>query len=819
MCEACRKRIEANVFEGLDAPFDPSTPYVIEVGDTFFGNLNPGSEPDLDAIRLEVTAGETYEVALTGGIGVAIGDPYLFILDAGGNLIGEDDDGGPGASSLLTFTASFTGSVFLIADTFTSEETGSYALSVSLGTPPPPPPVGTFEEMADYLTDGHWEEDGESRHVFDTSSSNIITVDITSLSVDGQQLARWAFEAWEMVANIDFQEVSFGADLEFIDTDDGAYSSYTASGGITTSSLINVSQTDWVDFYGTTLDSYSFSTYIHEIGHALGLGHMGGYNGSANYATDATFANDSLQLSIMSYFSNSENPTVNATNAENLTAQLVDILAVQNLYGAASGGVTAGDTTYGVGSALGNYLDIVFAALATGDFSGDYTGEPIAITIFDEDGIDTVDLSFDNINGQVIDLNPGTFSDVSGAVGNIGIALGTILENLITGDGNDEITTNDANNDIQSGGGDDTVYASEGNDTLNGGMGTDRLVFDFNFDLMTSGVFSGTNALLTAGLVVADAFDFEYFDFLDQSFTFSELQAELESQPSVIFGTDGSDLDLMGTTGDDTISALSGSDSVMALNGNDSVLGGIGNDTLDGGEGNDTIKGSNGKDVIYGQAGNDVIVGNTGHDRIYGGDDDDYVNAGPGRDTIYGEAGKDRLEGRDGSDEIHGGIGHDRLIGGQGADLIMGDEGRDRLEGGKDADTLMGGIGDDLLLGGKGNDSLDGGANNDNLQGGSENDTLNGGDGDDTLNGGDGSDEFIFTAGSDIIQDFVSTEDTLVLMSTAPAGYTSVPDNIADYFSTVDGNLIFTVDGSNTLQINGYTDVNAIIDDIVIAFV
>ena len=59
----------------------------------------------------------------------------------------------------------------------------------------------------------------------------------------------------------------------------GAYStSQVGFNGYITSSFVNVS-TNWLRDFGTSIDSYSLTTYIHEIGHALGLGHQGYYNG------------------------------------------------------------------------------------------------------------------------------------------------------------------------------------------------------------------------------------------------------------------------------------------------------------------------------------------------------------------------------------------------------------------------------------------------------------------------------------------------------------------------------------------------------------
>ncbi|WP_299378384.1 M10 family metallopeptidase [uncultured Tateyamaria sp.] len=811
--------INATITESIDAPGDLSTPYIINVGDTFLGNLNG----DFDFVGLNVVAGTTYEVALTGNGPNAINDPFTGLLDSNNSVLLTDDDSGPGLSSLFVWTATYTGVAYVVADTYSGNETGGYAITVSAGTAPPPPPVGTYDEMADYLTDGHWNEDGESRHVFfnaAVSASNVITVNITSLTAEGQQLARWAFEAWEMVANIEFVEVTFGEDLEFIDSDSGAYSSYTASGGITTSSLVNVS-TAWLTQYGTTLDSYSFSTYIHEIGHALGLGHQGDYNGSANYANDATFANDSLQLSIMSYFQNSENPTTDASDAENLTAQMVDILAVQNLYGAAEGGATAGDTTYGANSNLGNYMDEVFATAVSGTPSSVYTGNPGAFTIYDEGGTDLLDLSYDT-NNQVIDLNPGTFSNVGGLISNVAIALGAEIENLITGSGNDAVTTNAADNDVQTGGGNDTVNASEGNDTLNGGAGSDNLVFDFNFNQITSGSVVGTLATLTGafGTVLASAF--EIFTFADQSFSLTQLAANVPTAPptpgDVIDGTPEDDGTLTGTAGDDTISGFGGSDDIAAGGGNDTVLGGIGFDTVDGGDGNDSITGADGFDELSGGAGNDTLNGNNGFDLLNGGDNDDLLNGGLGLDTLNGDAGNDTLNGQSGFDTLDGGTGNDLLNGNAGADNMLGGAGNDTLNGGINNDTLDGGSNNDQLNGGNGRDSLEGGSGADVLRGNAGNDTLHGGSGNDILNGGIGADTFVYTGGNDIIQDFQNNVDALIVDQALLQGNDPNDVDLLDFVTVVNGNLVVTLDAGTSLQINGYTDGEQLLDDLTFTF-
>ena len=59
-----------------------------------------------------------------------------------------------------------------------------------------------------YLTDGFWEWRGDARRKFDVQPGGTLTVNITALTSEGQQLARWALDSWSNVTGILFEEVS-----------------------------------------------------------------------------------------------------------------------------------------------------------------------------------------------------------------------------------------------------------------------------------------------------------------------------------------------------------------------------------------------------------------------------------------------------------------------------------------------------------------------------------------------------------------------------------------------------------------------------------
>ncbi|MCE5373992.1 M10 family metallopeptidase C-terminal domain-containing protein [Proteus mirabilis] len=213
------------------------------------------------------------------------------------------------------------------------------------------------------------------------------------------------------------------------------------------------------------IGSFVYHTFIHELGHSLGLFHIWEY-----ILNEKHKVLDSLKYSVMSY----KCPDIKDADFGGLypmTFMLVDILLLQYLYGP-NMTTRLENNTYGFHSNTGRAA-----------YSLKSIEDKLVSCIWDSGGIDTLDFSLYTVN-QVINLNEGCFSDIGGLRSNISIAYKTIIENAIGGKGDDTLIGNRFDNNLSGGDGNDLFYGGAGNDLLYGGSGNDVIYGELGNDVL-----------------------------------------------------------------------------------------------------------------------------------------------------------------------------------------------------------------------------------------------------------------------------------------------------------------------------------------------
>ncbi|WP_414904773.1 M10 family metallopeptidase, partial [Pseudomonas sp. IT-P260] len=347
--------------------------------------------------------------------------------------------------------------------------------------------------------------------------------------------------------------------------------------------------------------SYDYLTFVHEIGHALGLKHP--FDASSTNKTLLDSSLDDVHFTVMSYNSNySYQPT---------TPMLLDILAIQSLYGANMQWQT-GNNVY--------------------SWAPD---QSIFETIWDAGGIDTLDGS-NQLSAVTLNLNEGTYSYIGKAFvdqstgylinNGLAIAYGAKIEIAIGSVFNDVLFGNDLDNTLNGNAGADTMYGGAGNDTYYvdnagdvifdyAGMGNDTVnaSIDYvlganleNLNLIGSANLNGTgnaqnntiagndgNNILDGGqgadaLIGGAGNDTYIVDNLGDTVTeTSTLASEIDTVRSSVSFALSANVENLVLTGLDAING-SGNNLDNRINGNEQA------NTLDGGLGADTMIGGGG---------------------------------------------------------------------------------------------------------------------------------------------------------------------------------------------------------------------------------
>ena len=269
--------------------------------------------------------------------------------------------------------------------------------------------------------------------------------------------------------------------------------------------VINWRQYSTTDLSSLLQGGYDFVTYIHEIGHALGLKHphnnLNGFStfpgvGNGNSFGDlGDFDLNQGLYTMMSYNDGWQTrpggpllDTGVVTYGYEATPMALDIAALQYLYGI--------NTSY----KAGNDSYVMPSANLSGTFYS---------CLWDAGGIDTI--RNNSALASRIDLRAATLghdaggggylSWVGGIEGGFTIANGAVIENASGGSAADWIMGNDATNMLRGNG---------GVDTIDGGSGTDQITGGTRRDLLTGGgardvfVFAATTDSSGIGDLITD---------------------------------------------------------------------------------------------------------------------------------------------------------------------------------------------------------------------------------------------------------------------------------------------------------------------------
>ena len=381
-------------------------------------------------------------------------------------------------------------------------------------------------------------------YAFPTTSAGIYapngeSTGFSAVSAIQQVYFKLALQTWDDLIPQTFQEVFTGtSDLEvaYSSSLGGAYAYVIGGTGATAGSAwfsTTVGQDSRNSTVAPTIGYYGFSTLMPELGHALGLNHMGNYNAGNGGVYLPSSYQDSHVYSIMSYFGPDSLPSSEVAQADWVgmdgrlysaqTPMLNDIRAIQSIYGVST-------TTRKENTIYGFHSTITGGSANLYDFT--INKNPI-LTIFDSGGTDTLDFS-GWIAPSTINLDAGAFSSCNYMTNNIAIAYDCTIENAVGGSGNDTLNGNSfansldggAGNDSLSGGaGNDTLIGGAGNDTVDGGQGEDLALFAqaysgyfFSYAAST-GILTVSNSITGTDSVLR----VEYFQFSDAQKSLSQI--------------------------------------------------------------------------------------------------------------------------------------------------------------------------------------------------------------------------------------------------------------------------------------------------------
>ena len=569
---------------------------------------------------------------------------------------------------------------------------------------------------------GSYKKNGEIRYRVDYRPRELafFPKDSNGLASNHHSYIEEAFKLWSVITGIKHTKVSSTRDRRF-DISIGDNKDYkmalTLEKG--TFNRHNITKRVWVNLGvqkysdGTLIaPDYTnsvFSTMVHEIGHSLGLGHTGAYNGNAD-VEEIIYDNDSKRMSIMSYRDQTESSLSLPDDANNkrITPGVVDIYSIERLYWNSRKNMRTdnmwGTKGFGPDKAFAGNTD--WGHTTNIDASTSYIYSDIAnllktneLTIVDGGGIDT--LYFDQYSenfDQHIDLRENKpslrtlyVSDIGGLTNNFSIAIDSLIENAYSSGGDDRLDGNKAVNKLFGNDGDDSIYGYKGNDLLDGGMGADRLY---------GGEGDDQYRVDDANDVVIESRDNGDRDtvFLVNPLSIYDLPNSARVEVIRPSSLNASTLNYV-ITGNRYANTIHGGDGSDILNGGNAPRGQV--NLLKGGLGDDTYYYHDGKTRIqeFEGGGTDTLVVDRSHELSLTRASH-IENLHLKKSSSDGHSTDYSLKGNDLNNHIYSSIVPNHMV----KYDLFGGNGDDSLSGGEYADVLNGGSGDDQMEGRGGDD-------------------------------------------------------------------------------------------------------------------
>jgi len=360
------------------------------------------------------------------------------------------------------------------------------------------------------------------------------------ISSADQTLIENALKTFSEVANITFTELPAGssADIAFGQSNQSGSSGLTyqhTGSGAAPSGFTAFSSADVYFANSTTYDPVNFWLVLHEMGNALGIQDFSGYSLDKDAAMGLPAAMANFDYTVMANnwpnhgWNTSTGPASNAQPAPPFseTPQMLDILALQYLYGAnetaytsASAKTTAAGLVYSFNTAspvecvwVGNQVK----GAATFDFSACSGTVNIDLTAgsFSATGITPAGFTLTS-NGATVQLGGTPYNNIS-------IAYNAVIGIAIGNDAGDTLVADSAqgHNDVMIGGaGADSFTAGGGADIFIGRGGADTAIFhgakaDYTIASLGDGVLLVTDKAASP----ADGPTLLYGDFTTLTFT------------------------------------------------------------------------------------------------------------------------------------------------------------------------------------------------------------------------------------------------------------------------------------------------------------